>query len=82
MFKEIKIVEENFKVSDTLYNINGIPISRIKFLRNMTSLVKNFDMHEDTSVKIANALLYNSILTNSQIKQLSSFEDTKLKIKK
>lgn len=82
MFKEIKIVEENFKVSDTLYNINGIPISRIKFLRNMTSLVKNFDIHEDTSVKIANALLYNSILTNNQIKQLSSFEDTKLKIKK
>lgn len=82
MFKEIKIVEENFKVSDTLYNINGIPISRIKFLRNMTSLVKNFDIYEDTSVKIANALLYNSILTNSQIKQLSSFEDTKLKIKK
>ncbi len=82
MFKEIKIVEENFKVSDTLYNINGIPISRIKFLRNMTSLVKSFDIHEDTSVKIANALLYNSILTNNQIKQLSSFEDTKLKIKK
>lgn len=82
MFKEIKIVEENFKVSDTLYNINGIPISRIKFLRNMTSLVKNFDIYEDTSVKIANALLYNSILTNNQIKQLSSFEDTKLKIKK
>lgn len=82
MFKEVKIVEENFKVSDTLYNINGIPISRIKFLRNMTSLVKNFDIHEDTSVKIANALLYNSILTNNQIKQLSSFEDTKLKIKK
>ena len=82
MFKEIKIVEENFKVSDTLYNINGIPISRIKFLRNMTSLVKNFDIHENTSVKIANALLYNSILTNNQIKQLSSFEDTKLKIKK
>lgn len=82
MFKEIKIVEENFKVSDTLYNINGIPISRIKFLRNMTSLVKNFDIHEDTSVKIANALLYNSILTNNQIKQLSSFEDAKLKIKK
>lgn len=82
MYKEIKIVEENFKVSDTLYNINGIPISRIKFLRNMTSLVKNFDIHEDTSVKIANALLYNSILTNNQIKQLSSFEDTKLKIKK
>lgn len=82
MFKEIKIVEENFKVSDTLYNINGIPISRIKFLRNMTSLVKNFDIHDDTSVKIANALLYNSILTNNQIKQLSSFEDTKLKIKK
>lgn len=82
MFKEIKIVEENFKVSNTLYNINGIPISRIKFLRNMTSLVKNFDIHEDTSVKIANALLYNSILTNNQIKQLSSFEDTKLKIKK
>lgn len=82
MFKEIKIVEENFKVSDTLYNINGIPISRIKFLRNMTSLVKNFDIYEDTSVKIANALLYNSILTNNQIKQLSSFEDAKLKIKK
>lgn len=82
MFKEIKIVEENFKVSDTLYNINGIPISRIKFLRNMTSLIKSFDIHEDTSVKIANALLYNSILTNNQIKQLSSFEDTKLKIKK
>lgn len=82
MFKEIKIVEEDFKVSDTLYNINGIPISRIKFLRNMTSLVKSFDIHEDTSVKIANALLYNSILTNNQIKQLSSFEDTKLKIKK
>jgi hypothetical protein len=82
MFKEIKIVEENFKVSDTLYNINGIPISRIKFLRNMTSLVKSFDIHEDTSVKIANALLYNSILTNNQIKQLSFFEDTKLKIKK
>lgn len=82
MFKEIKIVEENFKVSDTLYNINGIPISRIKFLRNMTSLVKSFDIHEDTSVKIANALLYNSILTNNQIKQLSSFEDAKLKIKK
>lgn len=82
MFKEIKIVEESFKVSDTLYNINGIPISRIKFLRNMTSLVKSFDIHEDTSVKIANALLYNSILTNNQIKQLSSFEDAKLKIKK
>lgn len=82
MFKEIKIVEENFKVSDTLYNINGISISRIKFLRNITSLVKNFDIHEDTSVKIANALLYNSILTNNQIKQLSSFEDAKLKIKK
>lgn len=82
MFKEIKIVEESFKVSDTLYNINGISISRIKFLRNMTSLVKSFDIHEDTSVKIANALLYNSILTNNQIKQLSSFEDTKLKIKK
>lgn len=82
MFKEIKIVEENFKESDTLYNINGIPISRIKFLRSMTSLVKSFDIHEDTSVKIANALLYNSILTNNQIKQLSSFEDTKLKIKK
>ena len=48
----------------------------------MTSLVKNFDIHEDTSVKIANALLYNSILTNNQIKQLSSFEDAKLKIKK
>lgn len=82
MFKEVKIVEENFKVSDTLYNINGIPISRIKFLRNMTSLAKTFDIHEDTSVKITNALLYNSILTNNQIKQLSSFEDTKLKIKK
>ena len=82
MFKEIKMVEESFKVSDTLYNINGISISRIKFLRNMTSLVKNFDIHEDTSVKITNALLYNSILTNNQIKQLSSFEDTKLKIKK
>ena len=82
MFKEIKMIEESFKVSDTLYNINGISISRIKFLRNMTSLVKNFDIHEDTSVKITNALLYNSILTNNQIKQLSSFEDTKLKIKK
>lgn len=82
MFKEIKMIEECFKVSDTLYNINGISISRIKFLRNMTSLVKNFDIHEDTSVKITNALLYNSILTNNQIKQLSSFEDTKLKIKK
>ena len=81
MFKEIKMIEESFKVSDTLYNINGISISRIKFLRNMTSLVKNFDIHEDTSVKITNALLYNSILTNNQIKQLSSFEDTKLKIK-
>lgn len=78
MFKEIKMIEESFKVSDTLYNINGISISRIKFLRNMTSLVKNFDIHEDTSVKITNALLYNSILTNNQIKQLSSFEDTKL----
>lgn len=82
MFKEIKMIEESFKVSDTLYNINGISISRIKFLRNMTSLVKSFDIHEDTSVKITNALLYNSILTNNQIKQLSSFEDTKLKIKK
>lgn len=82
MFKEIKMIEESFKVSDTLYNINGISISRIKFLRNMTSLVKNFDIHEDTSVKITNALLYNSILTNNQIKQLSSFENTKLKIKK
>lgn len=82
MFKEIKMIEENFKVSDTLYNINGISISRIKFLRNMTSLVKSFDIDEDTSVKITNALLYNSILTNNQIKQLSSFEDTKLKIKK
>ena len=82
MFKEIKMIEESFKVSDTLYNINGISISRIKFLRNMTSLVKSFDIHEDTSVKIINALLYNSILTNNQIKQLSSFEDTKLKIKK
>ena len=81
MFKEIKMIEESFKVSDTLYNINGISISRIKFLRNMTSLVKSFDIHEDTSVKITNALLYNSILTNNQIKQLS-FEDTKLKIKK
>lgn len=78
MFKEIKMIEESFKVSDTLYNINGISISRIKFLRNMTSLVKNFDIHEDTSVKITNALLYNSIFTNNQIKQLSSFEDTKL----
>lgn len=78
MFKEVKMIEESFKVSDTLYNINGISISRIKFLRNMTSLVKNFDIHEDTSVKITNALLYNSILTNNQIKQLSSFEDTKL----
>ena len=82
MFKEIKMIEESFKVSDTLYNINGIPISRIKFLRNMTSLVKSFDIHEDRSVKITNALLYNSILTNNQIKQLSSFEDTKLKSKK
>ena len=80
-FKEISAIDESYKISDTLYNINGVLISRIKFLRNMTALSKSFDIYEDTSVKIANALIYNSILTDREIKQLTSKEEVKIKTK-
>lgn len=76
---EILEIEKNYKKDNISYDINGITISRIKFLRNITSLTENFDITTDIENIITTSILYGSILNSEEINRLSIKSKTKEK---